>query len=143
MSYRHCQLAGPAARGRAGARRRGLRSAKGQQDAAARRSRLLRRLGFQRASLPCECWSFRQTQLCSLINKLQNCTRSSALITPVCVCAPPLLFVVPGPKCPRLADGSFRGRCSPLLSKGLLCYLCSPLLWKGGDVSQVVVDSEQ
>jgi hypothetical protein len=36
--------------------------------------------------LPCECWSFWQTQLCdklcSLINQLQNYNKSSALINP-------------------------------------------------------------
>jgi hypothetical protein len=31
--------------------------------------------------LPYECWSFWQTQLCSLNNKLQNYNKSSALIT--------------------------------------------------------------
>ena len=53
-------------------------------------------------------------------------------------------LVVPESNCPTSCRVPvvFRGRCSPLLSKGLLCCLCSPLLWKGGDVSQIVVDSE-
>jgi hypothetical protein len=47
------------------------------QRLAARRGRLLRRLGFLQSFLPCEWWSLGQTQLCALINKLQNYYRSS------------------------------------------------------------------
>jgi hypothetical protein len=82
MSYRYCQqLAGPAARGRSGAAR--TAPAKGRQDAAARRGRLLRRLGFLQSFLPYEWWSLGQTQLCALINKLQSYCRGSALITTI------------------------------------------------------------
>jgi hypothetical protein len=62
----------------------GKRARLAQRQGAARRSGKARPAvappRLPERSLPCECWSFRQTQLCSVNNKLQNCTKSSALI---------------------------------------------------------------